>query len=52
VRAGGVQVFIGVRSIDYGDLWQDVLRGVLDKCERVMAVWSLAARASEWVDRE
>jgi hypothetical protein len=52
LRAGGVQVFIDVRGIDYGDRWQDVLRGALEKCERVMVFWSLAAQASEWVDRE
>jgi TIR domain len=52
LRAGGVQVFLDVRSIDYGDRWQDVLRDALNKCERVMVFWSLAARASEWVDRE
>lgn len=52
LRAGGVQVFIDVSGIDYGDRWQDVLRGALEKCERVMVFWSLAAKASEWVDRE
>jgi TIR domain len=52
LRAGGVQVFIDVSGIDYGDRWQDVLRGALEQCERVMVFWSLAAKASEWVDRE
>lgn len=52
LRAGGVQVFIDVRDIDYGERWKDVLQNALAKCERVMVFWSLAAQASEWVDRE
>ena len=52
LRAGGVQVFIDVAGIAYGDRWQDTLQQALDQCERVMVFWSLAAKASEWVDRE
>lgn len=52
LRAGGVTVFIDVRDIDYGERWKDVLQKALDKCERVMVFWSLAAQASEWVERE
>ena len=52
LRAGGVQVFIDVRGIDYGERWQEVLRKALDNCERVLVFWSLAARTSKWVDRE
>ncbi len=52
LRAGGVQVFIDVVGIAYGDRWQDTLQQALDQCERVMVFWSMAAKASEWVDRE
>lgn len=52
LRAGGVQVFIDVAGIAYGDRWQDTLQQALDQCERVLVFWSLAAKASEWVDRE
>ena len=52
LRAGGVQVFIDVAGIAYGDRWQDTLRQALDQCERVLVFWSLAAKASEWVERE
>lgn len=52
LRAGGVRVFVDVRDIDYGERWKDALKTALDQCERVMVFWSLAAQASEWVERE
>jgi len=52
LRAGGVRVFIDVLDIEFGERWQDALRLALEKCERVMVFWSIAARASRWVDAE
>jgi TIR domain len=52
LRAGGVQVFIDVRDIAYGQRWEDALGTALQRCERVLVFWSEYAAASEWVDRE
>jgi hypothetical protein len=52
LRAGGVTIFIDVVDIDYGERWMDVLKRALDKCERVMVFWSVAAKASDWVEKE
>lgn len=52
LRAGGVRIFIDLSGIDYGERWQDALHQALDKCERVMVFWSIAAAASEWVEKE
>jgi hypothetical protein len=50
--AGGAKVFMDVRSITYGDKWQDVLRSKLRDAERVMVFWSRHAAESEWVKEE
>jgi hypothetical protein len=52
LRAGGVEVFVDVLSIGFGERWNDVLNDALARCERVLVFWSRAAAASEWVDRE
>lgn len=52
LRAGGVKVFIDTRDIPFGDRWQEALRKALERCERVLVFWSLAARGSDWVERE
>lgn len=52
LRAGGVQVFLDVVDLTYGDQWKDALLQALRLCERVMVFWSKAASASEWVERE
>lgn len=52
LRAGGVEVFVDVLSIGFGERWKDVLIDALARCERVLVFWSRAAAASEWVDRE
>jgi TIR domain len=52
LRAGGVEVFVDVLSIGFGERWKDVLNDALARCERVLVFWSRAAAASEWVERE
>ena len=52
LRAGGVQVFMDVRDIDYGERWAAALKRAIDGCERVIVFWSAAAKVSDWVERE
>lgn len=52
LTAGGVQVFLDVQHIGYGERWEQVLDDALRRCERVLVFWSLAAQASQWVERE
>jgi hypothetical protein len=52
LRASGVQIFIDVRDIAYGERWAEVLQQALLQCERVLVFWSRSALVSTWVERE
>ncbi|HZF81386.1 MAG TPA: TIR domain-containing protein, partial [Rubrivivax sp.] len=52
LRASGVQIFIDVHDIAYGERWAEVLHQALLQCERVLVFWSRSALVSAWVERE
>lgn len=52
LRCAGVDVFMDVRSIAFGEDWKAAINRAITSCDRVLVAWSTAASTSEWVERE
>ena len=52
MRAGGASVFMDVRDLELGELWEQRITSEILKCDRVVVFWSKNALTSTWVNRE
>jgi len=52
LRIAGVRVFQDVFDLDPGERWEKKLYEFIDQCDLFLLFWSLAAKDSEWVEKE